>query len=141
MLNKLFGKKNQDYFLEIEEKAQAKTETKTVETVVEETKSETVAEAEPVATTSAKTESKPKSKSKTAPQTVTTTVTKSVAYDQPEWVKAIKNYSNVSASSAKGELTFSTNYLMANPPLGRRRPGPSLNQFKAMASTMKSAMK
>jgi hypothetical protein len=136
MLNKLFGKKDKDYFLEIEEKTPVKTETETVveETKVEETKSETAVETETKAT-STKTESKP------APKAVTTTVSKSVPFDQPEWVKAIKNYSNVYASSAKGELTFSTDYLMANPPLGRRRPGPSLNQFKAMAGTMKSTMK
>jgi hypothetical protein len=126
MLNKLFGKKdqNKNYFLEIEEKPEVKAETKEV---VAETKVDTVATKK----------SEPKTTIKTESKSPTKTVSKIATPDQPEWVKAIKNYSDVKAEENKENPTFSTTYLLTNTPLIRRRPGPSLNQFKAMVNTMK----
>lgn len=107
-LNKLFGnKKSQEYFFEV-------TETVTSEE-----------------TTTVKTTSPDGEKS--APVTVQSV---NVSYDVPDWVKAIKNYSNqsnASTSVTEGE-NFAGKYVTNNVPQSRRRPGPSLATFKAMAS-------
>ena len=157
MLNILFGnKKNKgDYFLEIEGKSESQTEIQenklespaaTQEVAAESTpKTQTV---EAVASESA-TAQKPDSSKATVNQKKSTSKTitaktKVAPYEPPAWVKAIKNYSNNGQSEAQQlqeKSTFATKYLMANPPKSRRRPGPSLNQFKEMASKMKSTMK
>ena len=70
--------------------------------------------------------------------------TKVAAYEPPEWVKAIKNYSNNGQSEEQPlqeKSTFANKYLMANPPKSRRRPGPSLNRFKEMVNTMKISIR
>ncbi|MBF2058567.1 MAG: hypothetical protein IGQ45_15470 [Cyanobacterium sp. T60_A2020_053] len=71
-----------------------------------------------------------------APQTITTspTTNNNVSYDQPEWVKAIKNYSTPEPSENKTEVsTFAGQYVTNNVPSSRRRPGASLAMFKDMA--------
>jgi hypothetical protein len=143
MLNKLFGKKKESYFLEVEEEPKSPAETPEItpesalETPAVEEVSSEVVQAEPTQSTKATVKEKPASK------TITTT-TKVAAYEPPEWVKAIKNYSSSASTEAQkvqAKSTFATTYLMANPPTSRRRPGPSLKQFKDMASQMKSSMK
>ena len=159
MLNILFGnKKNKgDYFLEIEGKSESQTETQannlesaaTTQKVaaeptpkaqaVEKVATEPATAQKPDATKATVNQKKSTSKTKTS-----TTRTKVAAYEPPEWVKAIKNYSNNGQSEAQQrqeKSTFATKYLMANPPKSRRRPGPSLNRFKEMVNTMKIAMK
>ncbi|BAQ66824.1 hypothetical protein [Geminocystis sp. NIES-3709] len=131
VLNKLFGKKNQskEYFFEVKETTPAPASEETVisekSTAVETTTSSEV-ESTPVA-------SKSVSKVKSTP-----VVSKSVdvSYDVPEWVKAIKNYSNQSNGDASGTNSnnFAGTYVTNNVPQSRRRPGPSLSKFKAMAS-------
>jgi len=111
VLNKLFGKKNksQEYFFEA-------TETETVST--EENSGDESASV---------TEAKP---------TTAVTTSVNVSYDVPDWVKAIKNYSNQNngnASSGEGD-NFAGKYVTNNVPQSRRRPGPSLAKFKGMAS-------
>lgn len=131
MFKKLFGKKDKNYFLEIEEK------TKTSESSAEKTTSTTVvetAQTKEVEASKPQVES-PKSKGK---KTVTVSKTKSTpTYEPPEWVKAIKNYSDVQSSEEIKKSPFADQYLMKNTPRSRRKPGPSLNSFKQMASTMK----
>lgn len=115
MLKNLFGKKeDKGYFLEIEEKPQ----TKTVKKV-------------------AKVESNKEGSTDQTPTTKPSTPSYQPNYNPPEWVKAIKNYSNTELEQVQENVNFSTNYLMGNTPQSRRRPGPSLNPFKAMASKMK----
>lgn len=113
-LKKLFGKKkSQEYFFEAPEIS---------DTVTVEEKATEVTEA----TTSEE------AKSATAPVAVQSV---NVSYDVPEWVKAIKNYSNQSDSnSSKEGENFAGKYVTNNVPQSRRRPGPSLAGFKAMAS-------
>lgn len=107
-LNKLFGKKKDNYFFEAESNNGNETET-----AVEAT---TSSESSVTSTAS-------------IPQT-------NVAYDVPDWVKAIKNYSNqdVNNSSQPQEENFAGKYVTNNVPFSRRRPGPSLAPFKSMAS-------
>ncbi|MGI0481482.1 hypothetical protein ACN4EE_11910 [Geminocystis sp. CENA526] len=113
MLNKLFGKKkSQDYFFE----APA-----TPETVASE---ETTTETSETATSE---------EAKSAPVAVKSA---NVSYDVPDWVKAIKNYSNQNNGSTSVSETnnYAGKYVTNNVPQSRRRPGPSLAGFKAMAS-------
>lgn len=122
MLKKLFGqKKNQDYFLEFEEKSQSSAPSITPEET--ETAQET-------------TETKGKTEAKTAP--ITPAPQAKVTYNPPEWVKAIKNYSNQSngQSAQGGSNTYAGQYVTNNVPMTRRRPGPSLKMFKDLASKM-----
>ncbi len=159
MLDRLFGKKKNkgDYFLEIEGKSESQTETQasnlessaTTQKVaaeptpkaqaVEEVAASTATGQKPDATKATVNKKKSTSKTKTS-----TTKTKVAAYEPPEWVKAIKNYSNNGQSETQQlqeNSTFATKYLMANPPQSRRRPGPSLNRFKEMVNTMKISLK
>jgi hypothetical protein len=58
------------------------------------------------------------------------------SYDPPFWVAAMYNNNNSSnGSNANGRAgqTFATDNLMPTVTQYRRRPGPSLNQFKDMA--------
>jgi len=114
MVLKLFGKKDksQEYFFEAKDIPVEETVT-SEETTTGETTSPEGEKSAPVAVTSA-----------------------NVSYDVPEWVKAIKNYSNQSnenASVTEGE-NFAGKYVTNNVPQSRRRPGASLAKFKAMAS-------
>ncbi len=125
MLNKLFGKKKKEkYFLEFDVKTEPKTQ---VEKPVETKTSPETNETE--VTTPA-----PKPKAKTS---ATSAPKATVSYDSPEWVKAIKNYSNQgNGQSAEGvnANTFAGKYVTNNVSMSRRRPGASLKMFKDMAS-------
>lgn len=69
--------------------------------------------------------------------TTPSTANSNVSYDQPEWVKAIKNYSTPELSENKAEVTtFAGQYITNNVASSRRRPGASLAMFKDMAKTM-----
>ncbi|WP_446683662.1 hypothetical protein [Cyanobacterium sp. HL-69] len=56
--------------------------------------------------------------------------------DQPEWVKAIKNYStpNPDNSTPAENTNFAGQYISNDVPQARRRPGGSLKLFKDIAS-------
>jgi hypothetical protein len=111
-----------------------------------------VAEAPAPVKTAAKTKSKSKKskKSKTpatatnntqaAPVATKTISPKASTYEEPFWVKVMyeKNNSNGSGKSGSSEQTFATDYLITSTNGYRRRPGPSLNKFKAMASKTKN---
>ena len=63
------------------------------------------------------------------------------SYEPPFWVAAMYN-NNGSANNSNGsraEQTFATDNLMPTITKYRRRPGPSLNKFKDMASKTKAA--
>ncbi len=117
VLNKLFGKKKDNYFFEAEDN-----NTNETETAVEATTSIESVEA----TTNSES-------SVTSTASISQT---NVAYDVPDWVKAIKNYSNqdVNNGSQPQEENFAGKYITNNVPFSRRRPGPSLAPFKSMAS-------
>lgn len=114
VLNKLFGKKQNNYFFEA-----PNTDNNS------ETTTEVTTEAEVVTTTTA-----------SAASPVTSSTPVNVTYDVPDWVKAIKNYSHQDANNnnqSQGE-NFAGKYITNNVPFSRRRPGPSLAPFKTMAS-------
>jgi hypothetical protein len=61
------------------------------------------------------------------------------SWEQPFWVKAMyQNNSNGNGKANNAEATFATDYLLTNGNTSRRRPGPSLNKFKAMANKAKT---
>ncbi|WP_330202715.1 hypothetical protein [Cyanobacterium sp. Dongsha4] len=116
VLNKLFGKKKDNYFFEAENKNTNETETQVEGNQTETTVSEGDAETNATPAVSAS--------------------QKDVAYEVPDWVKAIKNYSSQDTSNnaqSQGE-NYAGKYVTNNVPFSRRRPGPSLKPFKGMAS-------
>jgi hypothetical protein len=118
VLNKLFGKKEESYFLEIN----AKTDSQPSPEVK-------VNEGDSTVETSS-------AKEKEATVTATVKPKLDVNYDVPDWVKAIKNYSNQgnnNTSASEGE-NFAGKYVSNSVPQSRRRPGGSLATFKKMAS-------
>lgn len=75
---------------------------------------------------------------KNPPSAPTPKPTVSNSNDQPEWVKAIKNYSipnsnDINGTSSESE-TFAGKYITNDVPQLRRRPGGSLKLFKNIAS-------
>ncbi len=123
MLKKLLGKKkNQDYFLEFEGK------NKNSKPAQESVKEPVKGSAQESPSVEGSETSQPTVSQPTQPKS-------NVSYDPPEWVKAIKNYSsqNNGSSSAENSL-FAGKYVTNNVPMSRRRPGPSLNKFKKIAS-------
>lgn len=114
MVLKLFRKKDksQEYFLEIKDANTPATETVTTEVEGDNNAVATATPATPA------------------------TPPGDVSYDVPDWVKAIKNYSNSNSDNASvtGENNFAGKYLTNTVPLSRRRPGGSLATFKNMAS-------
>lgn len=122
VLKKIFAKKKvtQKYFLEVEVKDQAP-ETPAVENA-ETSESNQKKGKQPTAP-----------KSSPAPK-----ATPNIPADQPEWVKAIKNYSNTAQSnesqSEDEDSTYAGKYISNNVPQARRRPGASLKAFKNIAS-------
>ncbi len=119
VLKKLLSKKKDSdkYFLEVQVKDEAPE--KEENSVIEQVESTTNEEGEVI-----------KKLSRPAPS--------SLKDDTPEWVKAIKDYSNQSANSdtANEDVTFAGKYITNNVPQARRRPGPSLKPFKTIASQM-----
>jgi hypothetical protein len=121
VLNKFFGKKKEEkYFLEID-------------TTTENKPSEEVAVSEEDSTLERLTIEGKGDAVNSKPQTRV-----DVSYDLPEWVKAIKNYSNQgnSSNSATEGENFAGKYVSNSVPQSRRRPGPSLEGFKKIASKM-----
>ena len=138
IFDKLFKKnKSKEYFLEIDtnatKKLKAETKPEIAETVtVKEEKTE-VAKIELTPTQS---ETKPEA----TKQKPSTSANPPASYDVPEWVKAIKNYSQPENTDWTNSVTgnnFAGKYISNNIPISRRRPGPSLNKFKDIASTIK----
>lgn len=112
VLNKLFAKKDK-YFLEIETKTTEQPQGETV----------TISEDGDTEVSSNEVSVNPPSLS-------------NVADDVPEWVKAIKNYSNTAEAETVEVENFAGKYISNNVSFSRRRPGPSLAPFKSMASKM-----
>ncbi len=143
----LNSKKSQKYFLEIDDNASSQTEAVEVESPKTEAKSEiTKVEAEAAkAEEASKTEKAPEPKAPAAKvptetKTISTPSTPDVAYDSPDWVKSMKDYSqpqnNILGKVATGN-NFAGKYVTNNVTSSRRRPGGSLNKFKDMASKIK----
>ena len=84
-------------------------------------------------------EAKAKTEASSAPVTPSTPTTPNVSYELPQWEKAIKDYSKPGSISVGDSVTgnnFAGKYVSNNVFTSRRRPGPSLNIFKDMASKM-----
>ena len=62
------------------------------------------------------------------------------SFDPPFWVAAMYKNSgtNINSDGTQAEQTFATDNLMPIVTKSRRRPGPSLNKFKDMASKAKT---
>ena len=131
-----------------------KTANKVIDAAQEKLQSATTAESQPAAkkaTTkveSSKNGKKPSKKvakdSATATQAQPATSLKNSgasSYDPPFWVAAMynTNSSGESTTNTRTEQTFATDNLMPTITKYRRRPGPSLNKFKDMASKTKAA--
>ena len=164
MFNKLFGgnqsqgdqsaasqvkkKKNGAYFLELDESegTQAVASAPAAPSKpVEEMQPEPVKTAQPVEekkTEPVKAQSTKNKKTKKKSNQAPSVSSKVPEWEQPAWVKAIKNYSNngkaESESESESGMTFATQYLMPIPSNSRRRPGPSLNKFREMARQAKT---
>ncbi|AFZ46469.1 hypothetical protein Cyast_0490 [Cyanobacterium stanieri PCC 7202] len=121
VLKKIFSKKKgtPKYFLEVEVKDQAPA---------------TPAQEKAPTSENNQPEGKQPTAKKTAPAPKATS---NVPADQPEWVKAIKNYSNTGDSESQSgddDSTFAGKYVTNNVPQARRRPGGSLKAFKNIAA-------
>lgn len=147
MLKKMFSSDGK-YYLElddVQEKAintateastEASNKTDKVVEQVETPKQELPTEV-PVVKPEQKTEaSKVESKVK---QTPVATTSKAVSSEQPFWVAAMYSNNNSDSNNSSdndtssSEQTFATDNLMPTLTKFRRRPGPSLNQFRDMA--------
>ncbi|MEG3435820.1 hypothetical protein V0288_01695 [Pannus brasiliensis CCIBt3594] len=125
MLNKIFGKKETKFFLELKDTDGGKpaTKTETPAPAVEAPAAEApAAEAPAPAPTAKKGVSKKTSVKKAEPK----------AAPAPAPAPTASTNGKVEPK----EVEFATKYLIT-PPASRRRPGPSLNQFKDMARTAK----
>ena len=82
-----------------------------------------------------KSQKAPEAKAKPSPQDAGAS-----SFEPPFWVAAMYNNSTTTAKSngAQAEQTFATDNLMPTVTKYRRRPGPSLNKFKDMASKAKT---
>lgn len=158
MLKKLFGsgKKNDGFYLELDEIKDSKVVKDVVETAsqVAEAAKEQVEEIVTAETATAKqseskTKSQPKAQksekavAKAQKQSTPTTKANQAnsgasSFEPPFWVKAMYNNSGNGSSGQKTEPTFATDYLMPTVTKYRRRPGPSLNKFKDMANKTRS---
>ncbi len=164
LLKNIFGKKNNNYYLELKETAEevVSTAQETVEEVVstaQETVEEVVSTAQETVdnnldktkeveteTASVKETVKEKAPTKEAKsqstsknqnkQTATTQPSPQAStYEPPFWVKAMyKNSNNGNGKAAQSQKTFATDNLMPTISNARRLPGPSLNKFKEMAN-------
>lgn len=62
------------------------------------------------------------------------------SWEQPFWVKAMfEKSSNNGKQATEDKSTFATDNLMPIPTNYRRRPGPSLDKYKAMANETKTS--
>ncbi len=164
-----FGKKSNGYYLELDESKESTngkvaTVTKAVEqklTSAKEVVEEKAVSAkeiveEKVASTkevveevvveakakSKTTKNRAKNTQKTPEQTTAktnTTNSGASSWEQPFWVKAMYQKSASNGRDRNSEATFATDHLMTTGNGSRRRPGPSLNKFKEMASRAKTS--
>lgn len=164
MLKKIFGKKNNGYYLELKETAEEvlSSAKETAEEVLSSTKdvvenqvssAQEAVESQAASTKKAvkkqvqavdnKTESTLKTKEekpkRQKPETNQPNGGAS-SYEPPFWVKAMYNKSsgNGNGKVTQSKQTFATDYLMPVVSKSRRRPGPSLNKFKDMANKSKA---
>ncbi|MEM8830157.1 MAG: hypothetical protein AAGE96_12480 [Cyanobacteria bacterium P01_G01_bin.19] len=138
----------------VQEKTADAIESKPVQQALKTTK-ETVDTAQQKLQSAADTEAKPKSKSnkKESKKQTADSAEESAAeakpspkdagassFDPPFWVAAMykNSSSSVNSDGTKAEQTFATDNLMPVVTKYRRRPGPSLNKFKDMASKAKT---
>ena len=135
VLNKLFNKdKSPKYFFEADESQTATPEAEAqpkeeATAVVEETTQTTEASSAPAESAAPKASKAPKAPA--AP-------TADVPYEVPEWVKAIKNYSQPeTGDGARSQGNYAGTYVTNNISFSRRRPGPSLSKFKTIASQLR----
>ena len=119
---------------EVAEKAPAVVKTEEVGTAV--VAGETTAVSEK--TTPKKKQKKTTSKKKQA-EAATSVTTPTPSGEPPLRVKAMNTKTSPQAKAAQG-MTFAPKYLMSNGSRPRRRPGPSMNMFKEMASQLKKPM-
>ena len=128
---KLFNgnKSNNGFFLELDETKNTQTTTTTTATI-EITKPVEEKKAKPVEAKSTK-----KTKEKTKSVQLNSVSANTSNGGQPEWVKAIKNYSNDTDNSKadSSEIAFASKHLMPNITNSRKRPGPSLNKYRMIA--------
>lgn len=124
MLNKIFGKKESKFFLELKESDSGKsaTKTETPAPAVEAPAAEAPAAEAPAPKKGASKKTSVKKEKKAEPQAV----------PAPAPVATASTNGKVEPK----EVEFATKYLIT-PPASRRLPGPSLNQFKDMARTAK----
>ncbi|MCC0177263.1 hypothetical protein I4641_09770 [Waterburya agarophytonicola K14] len=135
----------------VQEKATEILESKPVEQAVKTAeKAKNVVQDKVQSTTTTETESKTKSSKKTSkksqetkteqPQQKAKSSPKSSgasSFEPPFWVAAMynnKGSAGLNSDGTKAEQTFATDNLMPTVTKYRRRPGPSLNKFKDMAS-------
>lgn len=127
MLNKFFGKKPSNFYLELKETDSDKPATaKTAAPAVEEAPA-TEAPAEPAA--------QPAATDKKAKKTSVKKGKKEVK-SEPKAAPAPVAPTIANGKVEPKEVEFATKYLI-DPPASRRRPGPSLNPFKDMARKAK----
>lgn len=82
----------------------------------------------------------PKGKSKTAVSKSNPQSNSASSYDPPFWVAAMYNNTNNNGNGTGSEpgQTFAPDNLMPTMTKSRRRPGPSLNQFRDMAKKVRT---
>ena len=149
MFNLFSGKKkdNNGFYLELDESKSSQPEEapKSEPVTVAAAPVEEAPKSEPVTVATAPVEEAPKSEpvavaaapaeAPNSKSVKTTSVKKtSTQWEQPEWVKAINNYSNNSSVETEEQELFATKYLVPIPTNMRRTPGPSMNKFRQMAS-------
>lgn len=133
----------------VQDKATEVIESKPVQTAVK-TAKEATSEAQDKIESATKTETKPQAESKTNSnkqvskktdtQTASPQDSGASSFEQPFWVAAMynNNSTTVNSDGTQAEPTFATDHLMPVVTKYRRRPGPSLNKFKDMASKAKT---
>ncbi len=137
MLKKLFGGgKKKEFFLELDETDNAPASEPKVETPAPEAVETPKPQAEASQPEAAETTEKPASAKKKSKKT---SVKKAAKKEQPKTEivptsPALSN-SQVAKKEEPTEVEFATKFYMM--PTPRRRPGPSLNNFKNMASQVK----
>lgn len=127
MIQKLFGGKKKNYFLEVKEDKSAKAPAVESTPPVEKTPDAAVEVAEP------KKEEKTSKSAKSSAKKAKTPKAAPKAAPTPVVPAAIQTNGKVEPK----QVEFATQYLI-DAPAARRRPGPSLNPFKSMARQMKT---
>lgn len=148
LLKKIFNS-DKKYYLELNEAQDSQPVQEAVETAnkVTDAAQEKLQSAKTTGTKPAKQEVTTTAKAqkngkKAQPKPATSSINSGTSsYEQPFWVAAMYNNKNSSSNKSNGsraEQTFATDNLMPTITNSRRRPGPSLNKFKEMASKAKT---